>query len=277
MKSTDGLKQIVQIAKEIMEEKETHVVIVLDSSGSMLSIKQETIGAFNGFVDTIRENASKGGKTTVSLVVFGENGRPVKTKINKQPVDSVEKLTGDSYRPGAYTPMYDGIGTGINLVESLDDDNKNVAFLVQVFTDGMENDSREWTGAKLKERIQTLERKGNWTFTFAGANIDVNDMVDRIGIQRANSVAYNANAAGVANLAHSHNLGTQSYFASRGAGNLSMAGGFYNDSAAQSPLTTGDIKKATRAAAASATQAKLLGEAQMPKKDALDNQVKPQV
>lgn len=227
--SAEDLKRLAEEIKTIatkMETKETHIVVVLDSSGSMASIKTETINAFNDFIETVKSNADKGGKTTVSLVVFGERGQKVKVKIDKQSVDTIVPLDEETYLPGAYTPMYDGIGTGINLVKSKDTGKGDIAFLVQIFTDGLENDSREFTGPQIRDLVKSLEAKGNWTFTFAGANVDLNKINQEIGIRVGNMVGYEATGAGMRGMSASNSVGTQSYFASRVAGEKSL-GNFY--------------------------------------------------
>ena len=227
MRTNDALEEIKRVAADMLtdeqREKETHVVIVLDSSGSMGSIKTETIGAFNGFVDTIAENAAKGGTTTVTLVVFGELGKGIVTKFRKEPAGRLVKLTEETYKPGAYTPLYDGIGQGINEVRDADVSNKDTAFLVQIFTDGYENASREWSATKLRETITKLQNKGNWTFTFAGANINVNDFVDNIGILRANAISFRSTSGGMQGMSVTNNIGTQAYFGARDAGLKSVS------------------------------------------------------
>lgn len=54
-----------------MSKKETHIAIVLDRSGSMSSVRDETIDAFNEQIKEIKENADKGGVTRVSFYTFG--------------------------------------------------------------------------------------------------------------------------------------------------------------------------------------------------------------
>lgn len=266
--------ELKRIAEATEQKKETHIVVVLDSSGSMGSIKTETINAFNDFVETVKKDAKKGGDTTVSLVVFGERGNAVKVKIDKQPVSAIDPLNDETYIPGAYTPMYDGIGTGINLVKSKDTGQGDIAFLVQIFTDGEENASREFTGPQIRDLVKSLEGKGNWTFTFAGANVDLNRVQQNIGLKLGNMVAFVANDAGMRGMSASNVSGTQSYLSTRGAGGQSM-GNFYDagqdvgsmfnqtgqtvgNQVNVNPLTTGDIKSVVRKLEAERQQKELL-------------------
>jgi Mg-chelatase subunit ChlD len=196
-------------------DKATHVGIVLDSSGSMGVLKAEVIGGYNRQAATIRENASKGGNTDVSLVTFGEDVGNVREKYRLQPVETLEDLTEHTYDPSGFTPMYDGIGTMLNIREPLDREG-DVGFLVVILTDGLENASSEFTQSQIRERVKRLESTGRWTFAFIGANVDLDQVTQATGV--AQTLAFEASRAGTreafANMAYSH----QAYFANRSMG-----------------------------------------------------------
>jgi len=151
---------------------QVHNLIILDESGSMESIKQPTIEGFNEIVQTIKgiERKFPEQEHFISLVSF--NGLERKTHLWKEHVDKLEQLNVSSYRSDASTPLYDAMGYGLSKLsaELTGEDNYNV--LVTIFTDGEENDSKEYSGKLIKKMVE--ERKAQkWTFTYIGTDHDV--------------------------------------------------------------------------------------------------------
>ena len=63
--------------------------------------------------------------------------------------------------------------------------------LVTIITDGYENASRTWSGKQIKSLVEELRQMG-WTFTYIGADQDVEKVAEEIGVQ--NSLRFSANA-----------------------------------------------------------------------------------
>lgn len=59
--------------------------------------------------------------------------------------------------------------------------------LVTVITDGYENASIHWSGPQIKSLVEELRQEG-WTFTYIGANQDVEAVAGSMGIR--NSMAF---------------------------------------------------------------------------------------
>jgi uncharacterized protein YegL len=228
----------------VSTKKETHIGFVLDSSGSMSLCRDATIEGFNASIEATKKDAHLGGDVYLSLVTFGEYGDAfsenfhyvtngvVKTKYTHQPVDKLEPLTVATYHPQGSTPMYDGILAMIKALEPYDTGEGDIAFLVNIFTDGQENASTT-TGPELSKKITELQNKGNWTFTVKGANIDLNELANVVGIMRSNMSSYVPTQAGTAQ-AHAHYAASsENYLRSRAAG-ASASDGFYNSE----PTTT---------------------------------------
>lgn len=212
-------------------KKETHIIGVLDSSGSMGVCKAETINSFNTFVDDVKDNKDAGGDTFTNLVTFGEGRGDVRVKhkhIKAGARGKLNHLTAENYQPSGYTPMYDGIMKAIEIAERYDTGDGNIAFLVSIFTDGYENASKT-TGEQLATKIKALQEKGNWTFTFAGANVDLDEIARNTGILRQNMISYAYNPAGIQSMMHNHSQGTYSYMGAR-AMNATATADFYNGS-----------------------------------------------
>ena len=155
-----------------METQDVYNLIILDESGSMQSIKQSTINGFNEVVQTIKDvqKTFPEQRHFVSLVSF--SGNQVRTLIDSQPVAGLRELSQNEYRPNSSTPLFDAIGLSVTRLRYDQAGNKEAKFLVTILTDGEENSSREYNGRQVKALISELKEKG-WTFTYIGANHDV--------------------------------------------------------------------------------------------------------
>ncbi|MBS1796675.1 MAG: VWA domain-containing protein [Acidobacteria bacterium] len=149
-----------------------HNLMILDESGSMQSIKSATIQGFNEVVQTVRgvEKQFPEQEHFISLVTF--NGLGIKTKLFAKKVKTLEELDESSYHPDSLTPLYDAIGFSVNKLRAALDGAENCSVLVTILTDGEENASREFSGAEIKALVKELKKRG-WTFTYIGANHDV--------------------------------------------------------------------------------------------------------
>lgn len=205
-------------------EARTLVALVLDTSGSMSSMKEQAIGLFNQQRDEIAKGAKKAGETRLSLVLFGTGyiGGGVQVVHEHATPDTIARLTDATYRPQAGTPMRDGIGTAINILERHDDGGENTAMLVVVVTDGMENASREWTAEALSKKVVELQGTGRWTFALYGCgDLDLAELKEMAGlgaIPPGNLGIYGRGADGMAAGAVVMASATSSYMGSRSLG-----------------------------------------------------------
>ena len=154
-------------------------LIVLDASGSMETIKQETINGFNETVQTIKTAQKKfeEQRHLVSLVVFNSDG--INTVYDCAEAETVKELNAETSVPECGTPLYDAIGKAVaDLRRHVQDADKA---LVTIITDGEENSSKEYSGSAIKVLIEEMKKKG-WVFTYIGANHDVEKVASRIAI-----------------------------------------------------------------------------------------------
>ena len=115
-----------------MKKHTTVVSFLLDETGSMQAIKGDTVGGFNAYVETLQK---AGADIVFSLVSF--NSHETRPRYVAEPIDTVEPLTDDTYRPRATTPLIDAAVTIINATEDAvtkRDDDPHVVIVVQ--TDG---------------------------------------------------------------------------------------------------------------------------------------------
>ncbi len=149
-----------------------HNLIILDESGSMEEIKTATITGFNEIVQTVKgvEKQFPEQKHFISLVTF--NGLGIKTLLFNKKVKSLKEIDEKTFQPDASTPLYNAIGFSINKLQKETNSQEECAVLVTILTDGEENSSTEYNGAAVKKLIDKM-KKQDWTFTYIGANHDV--------------------------------------------------------------------------------------------------------
>lgn len=143
------------------KKKEFLICFVLDETGSMDIVKNETIDGYNEYVNSLRKQ--KG--TAMLLVRFNSHA------ITVGEPESIQKatvLSSDNYIPDAMTPLYDAVGEAIRKVEDV---VKNENVIVVIMTDGLENASRVYKRETLFSLVTEKEKSG-WKFVYLGANQD---------------------------------------------------------------------------------------------------------
>jgi len=164
--------------------KKSHVIMVLDRSGSMSSIKKDTEGGFDSMIDELRKSAE--GETLVTLVQFDTEHETV---YEQKALADVPKL---SLKPRGGTALLDGVGEAIKRAEKFVNAGDNVA--VTILTDGGENSSREYS----KEAVTALmdeKREDGWEFNYLGAGPQAWAGAGLLGIGHAHTINYSGNPA----------------------------------------------------------------------------------
>ena len=165
-----------------MKENFIHVCFVVDESGSMMMSQSDVIGGFRRVID--EQKAVTEGTCAVSLFKFSDKVTEI---YRGKDVKDVEYLDEKSYVPGGLTAMNDGIGVAIDAIgkwlNGMKESEKPEKNLIVIMTDGMENNSKEYTGDRIREMIKHQEDKYNWTFMYLGTDItDAKAAVD-LGIK----------------------------------------------------------------------------------------------
>lgn len=147
---------------------ETHITFVLDSSGSMSSIREDTIGGFNSFLE---DQKNEPGDATVTLFEFNTD---VSLLYQDESLDDAPSLDTETYTPGGRTALHDAIITAINdtrshVAERADVSPDNV--VIVVLTDGKENSS-ETPQKTVRNQVEYQQEDAGWEFLFIGANQD---------------------------------------------------------------------------------------------------------
>ena len=174
----------------------TELVFILDRSGSMNGLEQDTIGGFNSMLKKQRLESSEAYVTTV---LFDNR---VEFLHDRLPMQQVPSMTEKDYTVRGSTALLDAVGSTIKHIARIHKyahpDHKPTSTLFVIITDGMENASRQYTYDKVKEMITHEQEKYGWEFLFLGANIDAAAEGARFGIPADHSVTYKCDAVGTA-------------------------------------------------------------------------------
>ena len=175
-----------------MVKTEVFNVIILDKSGSMGSIRQAAVDGFNETLAGIKKAQERYADTQkhyVSLLTFCSCEQ--KYVFDKVPATDARPLAMEDYEPCCCTPLFDAIGFTLSSMRQHVSQIEDAVVVVTIITDGLENASKEYTGAAVKQMIEDLKAKG-WTFTYMGANQDAIEVALTLSIRNARNFEYSA-------------------------------------------------------------------------------------
>lgn len=165
----------------------TELVFILDKSGSMGGMENDTISGFNAMLDEQREGE---GSVLVSTVLFSNFSTVLHDRVD---ISEVKHITRREYSVGGCTALLDAIGDAIKHVKTIhkyarpEDVPCRTMFIIT--TDGEENASRKYTSGEIKELIKECEASG-WEFLFVADNIDAVETASSIGIRSDRAAQY---------------------------------------------------------------------------------------
>lgn len=172
------------------------LVFILDRSGSMGGLEEDTIGGFNSMIARQREEE---GEVLVSTVLFDHMSEVIHDRI---PLEKVPAMTEDEYFVRGSTALLDAVGSSIRHIGNIhkyarkEDVPERTLFVIT--TDGMENASRSYGYDEVKAMIERQKKEFGWEFLFLGANIDAAEEAGRLGIDPSRAVNYHADKEGIA-------------------------------------------------------------------------------
>lgn len=159
-----------------------HSYILLDRTGSMQSIWEETLSSVNAYAAGLSKRGSdQSAQPRITLAVFdSQEGLQFDVIRKSSPAESWKKVTDEDATPRGMTPLYDAIGRLVALAE---EDAPERAVVV-IMTDGEENSSREVTREGARAALDRIRSKG-WEVVFLGA--DFTNFGDAVGIGQTTS------------------------------------------------------------------------------------------
>ena len=179
-----------------MKQDYTHILIVLDASGSMSCIQNDIKGSFNAFLDKQREEP---GKTVFDLYQFNDKAvRLVKSADLAQFHDdlmSKYECTGCTALNDAVCIAMDTIGQEF---ANMPEEERPANVLCVIITDGEENASEKFSTKDVKDRIEHQKTKYNWEFVYLAADPDAFDAGEALGISLDSRKLFMRDTGGVA-------------------------------------------------------------------------------
>ena len=166
----------------------TEMVFIIDKSGSMAGMEEDTVGGFNAMIE---KQKKLDGKCYVSTVLFSNRSSVLHDRID---IQKIEPLTEREYCVGGGTALLDAIGGAIHHIGNVhkyarnEDVPEHTIFVIT--TDGMENASCEYDSERVKQMIRRQEERYGWEFLFVAANIDAVETARNIGICRERAANY---------------------------------------------------------------------------------------
>jgi len=163
------------------KKNELAVFVALDRSGSMTGERWTTaITSLNDYIKGLQKEKIEGEVTIVAFdsayILQGSTTR-LETITESQSIAYFEPLRYDVLQPSGGTPLYDAAAHVMD--RALERNAKRT--VVVILTDGEENQSREYTQAKIKNKVKVLQEK-NWEVIFLGANFDVTNYTSASGL-----------------------------------------------------------------------------------------------
>ena len=174
----------------------TELVFILDRSGSMAGLEQDTIGGFNSMIAKQKKEA---GEALVSTVLFDNEATVIHDRL---PLSEVPPMTEREYFTRGCTALLDAVGEAIHHIGNIhkyarkEDVPEKTLFIIT--TDGCENASRRYDYETVRRMIERQKEKYGWEFLFLGANIDAAREAARFGIGADRAVNYKCDKAGTA-------------------------------------------------------------------------------
>lgn len=177
-----------------MKSNYTDITIVLDRSGSMESVKDDTIGGVNQF---LKSQQAVPGEATFSLVQFDNVIEDVAWGVA---LAEAQPLTDETFVPRGSTALLDAIGQTIDRVgqrlAAMDESERPDKVIFVIVTDGQENASNRFSNRAIDGMIAHQRDHYAWQFLFLGANQDAIATAASMNISADSSLTYSGTPLG---------------------------------------------------------------------------------
>ena len=179
-----------------MKKGLTEIVFILDRSGSMGGLENDTIGGYDSMIE---KQKNEEGEAIISTVLFDHESEILHDRV---PLAKIEPITEKEYFVRGSTALLDAVGGAIHHIGNIHkyarDEDVPEKTLFIITTDGMENCSREYSYNKVKKMVERQKEKYHWEFIFLGANIDAVNVANQFGVDKSRAVRFECDGAGTA-------------------------------------------------------------------------------
>ena len=166
-----------------------HISVVLDRSGSMSRLWQDSIGGLGQFIE---DQQKLPGEVEFSLAVFDDKYNLLTSGTPLQEVDINSLLEGIFSR--GTTALYDAVGKTITTLGQNFQVSPPDKVIMAIITDGFENSSQEYSLDSVKALIKQQTNEWGWEFMYFGSDITTHGAAKSIGIPT--SVKFDATSVG---------------------------------------------------------------------------------
>lgn len=185
------IKNFDEVKKEVSDivRPTIHIVDILDCSTSMLGSKIDNASkGINSNIIKLKQEVVDV-NYTYTLCDFGSYN-DIKTKYFMSPLDKVQETT---FIARGCTALCDAIGTTLKSLKANISIEEKV--LVNIYTDGDENNSTKYKHKDISELIDSL--KDTFTVTFVGTELDVKKAISDFNIAESNTLVYDGTGTGL--------------------------------------------------------------------------------
>ena len=205
---------------------DTHYLLILDESGSMGKVKQQTLNGLNEQIQTIKSLEIKypTQKYFISIVKFNTEITPL---IIDVPASEVKELKNEDYNPNQKTSLHDAIGISTSELKKRIQtklDKGIASAVIVIMTDGVDNDSKEYKAEDIKIIIDELNKTNLYTFSFIGSDQDTILTSKRYGISDTNTMTYTSDIIGTTDVFNKLNSAISGRAYAMSINNLSNVG-----------------------------------------------------
>jgi uncharacterized protein YegL len=176
----------------------TAVMLVVDRSDSMRSIRVAAEGGINEFINRQRHTA---GKRTIRIAQFDDRYETVCESTD--PDDIAPFLLV----PRGMTALLDAMGRSMTQfgeeLAALPEDQRPATVIYAVMTDGHENDSTEYDWDQIKELVSRQQNEYGWQILYLAANQDAFVVGGRLGVPHGQTMTYSATDHGTRSMSDS--------------------------------------------------------------------------
>ncbi len=212
-----------------------NIYLVLDESGSMSTIRDQTVKTVNDVINTLKVESLKVDQdTAVAVTTFNTD---IKHSVLTA-VEWVQPINGTRYMPSGGTRLFDAVGEVLE--QAVKTDDGVTSYVLNVITDGEENGSRDFNSADILDLLKRAQATDRWTIVFLvppGAKVE---LCRRYKIPEGNVREWEGTNEGIRSVGQALTASYGSYFSARSTGATSSKTFFTTD---LSKLKSSDVKR----------------------------------
>lgn len=157
----------------------THVVMLIDMSGSMKELADDVAGGFNTYIEDLRND---GDYYRLTVTVFRTTQENL---VLDQPIDDrlAFRLSRANYRPDGMTALNDAVGRTLSAFDEAHGPllaHERALLVIQ--TDGQENASRQWDAGQVKALLQERAARSGWGVIYLAAGLEAFEQAQTYGV-----------------------------------------------------------------------------------------------